>query len=95
MGTIAFHPAPLRHSPVTHKSFLEFVVWCWFAVAIGVATGVIVLAIGSIVAFVLWGAALLVIALPLTTLLALCLALVALGFVSIYAQARHVGTTNR
>ena len=82
MGTITLHPTQVRRSPVTHKSFLEFVVWCWFAVAIGVAAGVIVLAIGSIVAFALWGAALLVIELPLTTLLTLCLALVALGLVT-------------
>jgi len=71
-------PSALRRRLWTNRRSLpELFIWCWFAIALGLSVGVIVLVVSSTVALAFLGVAMLVHVLPWAALFALCVVLVA------------------
>ena len=77
MSTIVIPSALRRRLRTTRRSLPELFIWCWFAIALGLTVGVIVLVISSTVAMAFLGVAMLVHVLPWAALFALCVVLVA------------------
>jgi hypothetical protein len=77
MSAIVLSAVLRRRLGRARRSLPEFIVWCWFAIALGLTTAVIVLVISSTVALAFLGVAMLVQVLPWAAVLALCVVLVA------------------
>jgi len=75
MSTILLPSTLRRRLWTTRRSLPEL--WCWFAIALGLSVGVIVLVTSSTLALAFLGVAMLVHVLPWVALFALCVVLVA------------------
>ena len=86
MSTIVLPSALRRRLRTARRSLPELFIWCWFAIALGLTTAVIVLVIASTVALAFLGVTMLIQVLPWAALLALCVTLVAATVAHIFRR---------